>query len=191
MTPGPHLTALLTLASRGDPEASAEAIRLVYDRLYEIARERCGPKGGWDGFSPTMLVHEAYLRLVDGRSAVEWNDRSHFFAVAAIVMRRIVLDSAKARGRLKRGEGWRRIPLEAIEAQPAAPAYDPLELADALRRLAERRPRQASIAEWRIFVGLSHPQIARLLGVSVRTVEAEWALARAELMRELGDGPPP
>lgn len=209
MIPSPDLTTLLTLSTRGDPAAAADAIRLVYDQLHEIAKERCGPRPLWDGLSPTVVVHEAYLRLIDGQAAIEWQDRMHFFAVATIVMRRIVLDDLRSRAGVNGGNrddgggdgcGCGRLHLGDAEPSPGSPpagssagtpTYDSVELTEALRRLAELQPRPARIAEWRIFVGLSHPQIAHLLGVPLRTVEAEWALARAWLKLELGSDAAP
>lgn len=182
-------TRLLILASRGDAEAAASVMPLIYGELYRLAQERVLQRPGdnkWHLLSPTELVHEAYMHLMNGDVAVDWQNRQHFFAVAAMVMRRLALDDLRHHGRLKRGDGWARISLQdAEEALAERSTVDPLELADALRALAKREPRQAMIAEWRVFVGLPHAHIARLLNLGERTVQAEWARARVHLAREL------
>lgn len=181
-------TGLLILAARGDKAAASKVMPMIYEELYRLARDRSKGRRGedrWKLLSPTELVHEAYLRLMSGEVTIDWRHRSHFFAVAAMVMRRLVIDDVRHNGRMKRGEGWVRVPIEAAESKAVEPQVDALELADALKRLAEYEPRQALIAEWRVFVGLPHDHIAQMLGISERTVQAEWALARIHLAREL------
>ena len=134
-------------------------------------------------------MHEAYLKLVD-QSRVKWQDRSHFLAVASHVMRRILVDHARAKKRLKRAGNRQRMELnETCRVSPCRDV-DLLEIDDALAKLAERDSRQASIVELRMFGGLTMDEIAQVLGVSKRTVEAEWTLIRAWLRRQLaGEGP--
>jgi RNA polymerase sigma factor (TIGR02999 family) len=135
----------------------------------------------------SALINEAYLRLVDAR-AVRWQNRAHFFAVSAQVMRRILVDFARTRRNLKRGEGARRLSLdEAILAAPARSA-DLLALDEALERLAALNPRQSRVVELRYFGGLTQEEVAAVLSVSPRTVRTDWGLARAWLYRELTRG---
>jgi RNA polymerase sigma factor (TIGR02999 family) len=142
---------------------------------------------------PTALVHEAYIRLVDA-SQVDWQGRTHFLAVGARVMRRLLIDHARGRGREKRGGGWRKLTL----AEGVSPFKDDevgmeelLSLNRALERLSELDPRQARVVELRFFGGLTVPEVAQVLGMSTRTIEGDWTHARAWLKRELARGDDP
>jgi RNA polymerase sigma factor (TIGR02999 family) len=185
-----RVTAIVAGLSEGkvDPPASAEELLpLVYDELRQRAelymrRERLGHT-----LQPTALVHEAYLKLVD-QSRVNWRGRTHFFAVGANIMRRLLIDHARGRGREKRGGGWQRVTL----AESLPPSNDPnldveqlLSLNSALEKLARLDERQAKMVELRFFAGLTVDEVAHLLGVSKRTVEDDWMHARAWLKREL------
>ena len=137
---------------------------------------------------PTALVHEAYLRLID-QTRVDWNGRAHFLAVAATMMRRVLVEHARARQRLKRGGGWERLSLDRADAlMPGIPQADILALDEALTRLAVEDEREAKIVELRFFAGLSVEETAAALGVSPRTVEDDWAMAKTWLKRELSRG---
>lgn len=169
------------------PASAEELLPLVYDELRQRAalymrRERVGHT-----LEPTALVHEAYMKLVD-QSRVKWRGRTHFFAVGAGIMRRLLIDYARGHGREKRGGGWRRVTLSDSLRSSRNRDLDLeelLSLNDALEKLAQLDERQAKIVELRFFAGLKVEEVAHLLGVSKRTVEDEWVHARAWLKREL------
>ena len=163
------------------PEDIDALVVLLYDELRVIAHRQRAARGGT--LNTTGLVHEAYLKLAGGARA-EWTDRARFLALAAVAMRHILADRAKAWLRTKRGGGRRAITLdeEAIAADEQAGAL--LDLDEALSRLGDLDPRLARVVECRFFGGLTHEEIASALGVTVRTVERDWAKARG-LLREL------
>ena len=170
----------------GDPEAKDRLFQLVYDHLRHMAHNALKRERGEHTLATTDLVHEAYLRLVGGHVQVEWQDRSHFFAVAAGVMRRILVDYARRRGTVKRGQTPLRVPLadEALSLDERAETL--LALDDALTRLAGVNARLARVVEYRFFGGLSEEQTADALGVTARTVRRDWVKARGWLYRALG-----
>jgi RNA polymerase sigma factor (TIGR02999 family) len=135
---------------------------------------------------PTALVHEAFLKLID-QSRVDWRDRSHFFAIGAQAMRRILVNHAKSRGRVKRGGGKQKLPLDEALTVSLEDDDEILAVDEALEKLAALDERQAKIVELRFFGGLNVDEVAAVLGVSKRTVEREWAACRAWLRRELSD----
>lgn len=180
-TPG-EVTALLRAVSRGERTAGDRLIPIVYEELRAIASARMSGERPDHTLDPTSLVHEAYLRLID-TSLVEWEDRSHFFRVAAGAMRRVLVDHARARAALKRGGDRRRIALE--DPSDTRQPVDLIALDDALARLEQIDPRQRAVVELRFFGGLDVEETARALGVSPRTVEEDWRLARAWLRRSL------
>ena len=180
------VTELLARARDGSGDAMDRLMPLVYDELRAIAHRQLRGERTQHTLSTTALVHEAYLKLVDQRR-VNWQDRTHFFAVAARVMRRVLVDYARRRGAKKR-EGVRmEIPIEdamiAIEDQ----ADMLLELDEALTRLSERDERLARVVELRFFAGLTEDETAEVLGVSPRTVRYDWIKAKGWLYRELND----
>ncbi|HEX7117701.1 MAG TPA: sigma-70 family RNA polymerase sigma factor [Longimicrobiales bacterium] len=183
------VTALLSRINAGDAEALDRLVSLVYDELRRIAhalRRRERPDHTID---TTALIHEAYLRLVD-QTRVRWRDRAHFYGVAALAMRRVLVNYAEARRAAKRGGGAAVVTLdESILALDDRQADELLALDQALTRLRAFNPRGARVVEYRFFAGLSHDEIADLLGVSGITVRRAWDAARAWLRRELGDGP--
>ncbi len=162
----------------------------VYNELRMMARRYLSRERPGHTLQPTALVHEAYIKLVD-QSKVDWQGRTHFFAVGARVMRNLLIDHARAKGRAKRGGNLRKVTL----AEGLTPlgnreldAEGLLTLNDGLDRLAELDPRQAQVVELRFFGGLTVPEAALILSVSERTVEGDWAHARAWLKRELSRG---
>jgi len=166
---------------------SEKLIPLIYDDLHALAvrflrRERKGHT-----LDPTALVNEAYLRLVD-QSRADFHGRSHFYAVCAEIMRRILIDHARGRRRAKRGGDWRRVYLENAASELAAENLDVVELEDVLNRLAELDARQAEVVRLRIYTGMSMEEIAEVLGVSKRTVEGDWTHAKAWLRVQMGRG---
>jgi RNA polymerase sigma factor (TIGR02999 family) len=186
--PGPgssDVTGLLVEWSRGDKEALARLLPLIYDECRRIASRQLRHEHRHHTLDPTALVHEAYLRLVDQRQA-SWENRSQFFGVVAQVMRRILVDHARARYAKKRGGTAVLVSLEAAaEASPDPQVADILAIDEALERLAARDPDQVRIIELRFFAGLSVEETADVLARSPRTVKREWRLAKAWLYREL------
>jgi RNA polymerase sigma factor (TIGR02999 family) len=175
-----EITEQLVACRAGDREALDRLFEMVYERLRRIARGQLGRGGRPDVLDTTSLVHEAFLKLVDGERA-DWNDRVHFFSVASRAMRHIVIDVARARRRAKRGGGL--VPVELRESQVHLPArrVDLLDLDRALDRLAELDPRLARLVELRFFGGLSEAEAAATLGLSERTLRRDWLKAKAVL----------
>ncbi|MBC7835400.1 MAG: sigma-70 family RNA polymerase sigma factor [Phycisphaerales bacterium] len=181
------VTQLLVAASDGDSRAAAELLPLVYEELRKLARANMAKEsGGGDGHTlqPTALVHEAYLRLV-GQPDIKWDGRGHFFGAAARAMRRILVERARSRNRVKRGGGRGRMDLgdDALAVEP--PSTDLLVLDEALDRLEKYDKRKAEVVMLRYFAGLSIEETSAALGVSPATVKNEWTFARAWLHREL------
>lgn len=182
----PDVTGLLLAWGRGDSSAADQLMPAVYEELRHQAERAMRREGSEHTLQPTALVHESYLRLVDQRR-VAWRNRAHFFAIASTVMRRILVDHARARLTAKRGGGAAPITLAGVADGDGAGAaeVDLLALHDALDRLASLDPEQARLVELRYFGGLTIEETADALGVSPATVKREWALARAWLRREL------
>ena len=182
------LTGLLRAWGRGDEAALHELIPLVERELNRIARRCLAGERHMRSVSATALVNEAFLRLVDLRH-MAWQDRAHFFAMSARLMRRVLVDLARARQADKRGGASPRITVdEAVELAAAAPAADVLRLDEALRALAEIDERKSRIVELRFFGGLSTDETAATLGISAKTVLRDWTFAKAWLQRELAGG---
>jgi RNA polymerase sigma factor (TIGR02999 family) len=186
-----QVTGLLDRASSGDARATNELFPLVYDELRRIAAQHLGEERIGHTLQPTALVHEAYLRLV-GSDDVKWENRAHFFGAAAQAIRRILVDHARTRGRLKRGgPDLARTPLEGLDmAAPPSSDTDMLALDEALTRLNNLDPAKARVVELRYFGGLSLEDTARTMDISVATVSRYWEFARVWLHRELSQSPP-
>lgn len=185
-TPAAHeVTTLLHALSRGDPNAMARLIPLVYDQLHRLAAARFGHERGNHTLQPTALVHEAYLRLIPQRR-VHWQSRAHFIGVAAQLMRRILIDHARGRHAAKRGGLPDKVTLPSVARRPSAPSeIDVLALDDALERLTVLDAQQGRIVELRFFGGLTVEETAEVLGISAATVKRDWRLAKAWLHREI------
>ena len=171
----------------GDSATAEELMLLVYPNLRRLAQSYLAGERVGHTLQPTAVVHEAYCKLVD-RAQVDWRGRTHFFAVGARAMRRVLIDHARARKRDKRGGHWQRVTLVDDRRAPRLADLDMdrlLTVNAALERLAELDSRQARIVELRFFAGLTVREVAEELGVSKRTVEDDWAHARAWLQREL------
>jgi len=187
-----EVTSALAACRKGEPEALDRLFELVYDRLRRIARGQLGGNATRVVLDTTGLVHEAYLKMI-GPDDPDWQDRGHFFAVAARAMRQIVVDHARARSAVKRGGDAEHVELhESRVAFPGRPV-DLLDLDRALERLAALDGRLARVVELRFFAGLSEPEIAKVLDVTDRTVRRDWIKARALLLSILdgkgGAGP--
>lgn len=171
-------------AAAGETSAASELLPHVYGQLLAIARRRMRQERPGHTLEATALVHEAYLRLV-GSEDLSWSGRACFFQAAALAMRRILVEHARARGRVKRGGSVRHLPLDALDLAASNDTQRILDLDAAVTRLAEHDPRAAEIVSLRFYAGLSVEETAQALGLSERTVKREWAFARAWLFNEL------
>jgi RNA polymerase sigma factor (TIGR02999 family) len=183
-------TRILEALQQGDPKASSELLPLVYDELRRLAAWQMAREAPGHTLQPTALVHEAYLRLV-GHEDSRGNSRRHFFAAAAEAMRRILVENARRKSRLKRGGQLERVDVEEVEIPAPLPDDDLLAVDEALDRLSELEPRAAEVVKLCFFVGLTQEQAAQNLDVSVSTVERFWAFARAWLFQEIEKGRSP
>jgi RNA polymerase sigma factor (TIGR02999 family) len=182
---------LLNAIAQGDPRAADELFPLVYDELRRLAARKVAHEASGQTLDATGLVHEAYLRLVGGGRG-EWENRRHFFAAAAEAMRRILVEQARRKRRVRHGGGKKRIDLEEACPLVRPPSEDLLALDEALGRLAALNPARAEVVKLRFFAGLTMPEVARALGISLPTAERYWAFARTWLYAELKtEGPPP
>lgn len=184
-----RVTELLQAWRQGQPEAEADLLPLIYDELRSRAARFLRRERPDHTLQPTALVHEAYMRLV-GQRGVDWHDRAHFFAIAARMMRRVLLDHARKHGSEKRGGGQRPVTLDAAALEvtgegPALPAADLVALDAALTALAGFDPERARVVELRFFGGLTLEEAAAVLGCSSATVMRQWRAARAWLYAEL------
>lgn len=178
-----QITELLIAWSDGRREALDDLLPLVYGELRRLASRYLRHEPLNHTLQPTALVHEAYMRLIDQRR-VKWRNRAHFYGVAAQIMRRILVDHARAQRADKRGAGWERVPL-VEDAIPTSDDVDVLALDEALVRLAAFDPQQGRIVELRYFGGLTIDEVAEVVGVSAATVVREWTIAKAWLRSEL------
>jgi RNA polymerase sigma factor (TIGR02999 family) len=178
------VTELLRAWTEGDTVAGERLMPLVYGELRRRAANHLRRERKDISLQPTALVHEAFLRLVDQRRAV-WHNRAHFFAVASTMMRRILVDRARARRMAKRSGQWTRVALDEAVTVTSGVDVDLLDLDSALTRLAAFDPRKSRIAELRFFGGLSLEESGHVLGLSVATVERDWQAARAWLFKTL------
>jgi RNA polymerase sigma-70 factor, ECF subfamily len=179
-----QITQLLAHINDGDPSAAAKLMPLVYDEFHALAARHLRRERANHTLQPTALVNEAYLKLID-QTRVDWQGRTHFFAVGAKIIRRILVDYARQRKRHKRGGGAARVTLDEAVALAPHREEEVLALDEALEKLAQLDPRQAQVVEMRFFGGMTVKEVAASLGVSTRTVEGDWTMARAWLLREL------
>src|SRR5208283_1001116 len=183
-----EVTCILCAIEQGDPHAAEQLLPLVYDELRKLAAQKMAQEAPGQTLQATALVHEAYLRLVDTEKAQNWDSRGHFFAAAAEAMRRILVDSARKRHALRRGGAVRREALVAVEAPSLGPSDDLLALHAALLRLEGIDKIKAELVKLRYFAGLTIPEAAKVLGISVTTANRYWAYARAWLHEEIHSG---
>jgi RNA polymerase sigma factor (TIGR02999 family) len=178
------VTQVLQAIGRGDGRASDELLPLVYDELRRLAAARMAQEAAGQTLQPTALVHEAWLRMVkDGER--NWQNRAHFFGAAAEAMRRILIENARRKSRLKRGGDQARIDIEQLELAATTPDDKVLLIDDALERLQTEDPEKARIVVLKFFGGLTNQEVAENLGVTERTVERQWAFAKAWLFRSI------
>jgi RNA polymerase sigma factor (TIGR02999 family) len=184
----PDVTRLLEAAATGDPQAASELLPLVYEELRKLAAARLASEKPGQTLQPTALVHEAYLRLVGGTQPQEWSGRGHFFAAAAEAMRRILLNRARDKQRLKRGGGRMQLDLDQIDVAEESDEGQLIALDEALVQFAVEDPGAAQLVKLRFFTGLTVSEAAEALGLSLRTAERQWAYARAWLYARLRPG---
>ncbi len=183
--PSSHeITQLLVAWNQGDREALEALSPLINQELHRLAKRYMAGERAGHLLQPTALVNEAWLRLIDWRD-VEWQNRAHFFGLAAQIMRRVLVDFARARGREKRGGDDIQVSLSEAANVPSKRSADLMALDDALQALEKLAPRQARVVELRFFAGLSDAESAGALGVSIGTIRRDWRLAEAWLFREL------
>ncbi|MDQ3254670.1 MAG: sigma-70 family RNA polymerase sigma factor [Acidobacteriota bacterium] len=181
-----NLTQLLLDWGGGDQAALDRLTPVVYQELRRLARRHMRREREGHTLQTTALVHEAYLRLVNQKTA-RWQNRAQFFAVAARLMRRILIDHARGQSYAKRGGGARKVPLDEVAAVTPARAADLVALDEALKSLAQVDDRKAQVVEMKYFGGLTTEEIAEVLGVSTVTVLRDWSIAKAWLLREMSD----
>jgi len=187
------VTRILSAIEQGDPHAAEQLLPLLYDELRQLAAQKLAHEAPGQTLQATALVHEAYVRLVDkagDKSAAgpHWDSRRHFFAAAAEAMRRVLIDRARDKGRIKRGGAWKRLPLEHIDVSLTEPPEDLLALDEALQKLSEEEPLCAELVKLRFFAGLTLDEAARTLGIARRSADRYWAFARSWLYDELRGG---
>ena len=180
-------TRILSQIEQGDPEAADELLPLVYEELRKLAAAKMVHEDPGQTLQATALVHEAYIRLVDVDKAQHWDSRSHFFAAAAEAMRRILVNRARDKGRIKRGGNRSRLDFDHLVVAVDDPTEEVLVLSDALEQLATEDSQSADLLKLRFFGGLTMSQAATALGMSQRTAYRCWSFARAWLYEQLGD----
>jgi RNA polymerase sigma factor (TIGR02999 family) len=181
------VTHILSAIEQGDPHAAEQLLPLVYDELRKLAAAKLAQEKPGQTLQATALVHEAYLRLVDGERVQQWNSRGHFFAAAAEAMRRILVDNARRKERPKHGGDRQRVELDAACCSAADADEQVLLVSDALDRLAQESPEKAALVKLRFFAGLSAQEAAETLGISRATADRYWAYAKVFIYCALED----
>jgi len=182
--PTSSVTELLAKAQSGDSSALANVFPLIYEELRRLAQIQIKREPDGHTLSPTALVHEAYMRLID-YSRMEWNGRAHFMAVAATAMRRILVEHARGHRSLKRGGALQRVSIESVQVGTEERAELLIAVDEALSRLKEIDPRQAQVVECRFFGGMTEEETANALGIGLRTAKRDWAKAKVWLHKEI------
>ena len=181
------VTQILQRIERGDAIASEDLLPLVYDELRRLAAKRLKHESSGQSIQATALVHDAYLRLVDSREQQGWESRGHFFAAAAESMRRILVENARRKKRIKHGGDLNRVELDDVELLTEEPCEDLVALDEALRKLEAEDPRKAELVKLRFFAGLTMPEIALAMKISLATAERDWTYARTWLYAEMNE----
>jgi RNA polymerase sigma factor (TIGR02999 family) len=168
-----------------DPSRAEQLLPLVYEEMRKLAAAKLAHEKPGQTLQATALVHEAYLRLVGGQRQPSWDSRGHFFAAAAEAMRRILVEQARRKARLKHGANLKRVDFDDVEITVAVPGDDIVALDEAITRLAEKHPEKAELIKLRYFAGLTVDETAMALGISPATADRHWTYARAWLLRAL------
>ncbi len=176
------VTLILRSIGRGEKQASEELLPLVYDELRRLATIRMAQQAAGHTLQPTALVHEAWMRLVED-GARSWENRAHFFGAASEAMRRILVDTARRKARLKRGGGMERLNLDAVEIAQSTPDEDILLIDEALEHLEKLDEERARVVVLKFFGGLTNAEVGQNLGIGERTVDRHWSFAKAWLLR--------
>jgi len=182
------VTHILLRIESGDSQAAEQLLPLVYDELRKLAAYKLAHEPPGQTLQATALVHEAYIRLVHSEQPASWNSRGHFFAAAAEAMRRILVENARRKKQPRRGGGRQRVELRDVDLGVDVPSDDLLALDEALDRLEQRDPAAAHLIKLRYFAGLTMPQAAKAMRISLRTAERNWTYARTWLHREISKG---
>lgn len=182
-----EVTRIINAIEQGDPQATEKLLPLVYEELRLLAAQKMAQEKPGQTFQATALVHEAYLRLVEGQEQ-SWNSRGHFFRAAAEAMRRILVENARRKKRLKRGGGRERAILDETTTSVKAPNIDFVALDEALAKLEVDDPEKANVVKLRYFAGLTNGQAAEILNVSTATANRHWSYARSWLFKEISKG---
>ena len=182
------VTQILSAIEAGDPKAATELLPLVYDELRNLASQRLAQEKPGQTLQATALVHEAYVRLVDVEKSQCWNSRGHFFAAAAEAMRRILVETARRKRRLKHGHEYQRVDLDSDCLVTDPPSLDLLALDEALTRFSQAEPAKAQLVQLRFFAGLTMPEAAAALNISLATAERYWVFAKSWLYADLCGG---
>ena len=182
------VTRILSAIEDGDPKAAEQLLPLIYDELKKLAAHKMAQEKPGQTLQATALVHEAYIKLVDGDKAQQWNSRGHFFGAAAEAMRRILVDNARRKASPMHGGDRRRIELKDMCSATEVAAEDLLAIDEALTRLAQMNSSKAELVRMRFYAGMSVPEAAKVLGISVATAERNWTYARTWLYCELNAG---
>ncbi len=185
-----EITHILSQLESGDPSATEQLLPLVYAELRKLAAARLAQEQPGQTLQSTALVHEAYLRLVGNENQARWDSRGHFFAAAAEAMRRILVEAARRKRRIKHGGQRQRVDLDSACLVEEAPSWDLLALDEALTKFNVLEPAKAALVKLRFFAGLTMPEAAAALGISLATAERHWTFARSWLYAELADRPP-
>jgi RNA polymerase sigma factor (TIGR02999 family) len=185
-----EVTRLLNAIDKGEQQASADLLPVVYDELRKLAVAKLAQEKPGQTLQATALVHEVYLRLLGPTDqSSSWSSQGHFFAAAAEAMRRILVEQARRKGRLKHGGGRQRVDLDSACEITEAPSLDLLALDEALTKFSAEEPDKAELVKLRFYAGLTMPEAAAALGISLATAERHWTFARAWLYAEMSDGP--
>ncbi len=179
------VTRILSAIEQGEPNAAEQLLPLVYEELRKLAAQRMAQEKPGQTLQATALVHEAYLRLVDQAPDQRWDHRGHFFAAAAEAMRRILVERARTKQRLKRGAGAARVELQEPPSTDSDPIQELIEIDDALEELERHDAQAAALVKLRFFAGLEHKEAAEIMGISRRAADRLWLLARTWLYRSM------
>lgn len=184
------VTHILSQIEQGDPQAAEKLLPLVYNELRRLAAAKLAQENPGQTLVATALVHDAYIRLVDVKQAQHWDSRGHFYAAAAEAMRRILVESARRKGRVKRGAGMAAIDLSKVEIPISSSLHQVVVIDEALSKLEAQSSIAAQLVKLRYFAGFSIPEAAEVLGVSARKADQIWAYARSWLLAEIGEDLP-